>query len=161
MNSTVSLHVNSSFKLLIFLIVLAGQRRADVTVEVAAEAETETDTETEIGTGTGIATGTETETETGSEDIVPGRAPGPGLAPEIVIVTEIKTETETVAKEETSRPAGRSVHRAPGRTRTETATAGRTNTWTGRHQRSLLLETSTTAKSPASCSLDALFSWRV
>lgn len=138
-----------------------GRRRADATVEVAAEAEKETVTETETRIVSGTETEIETETGTGSEGIVLDHVPDPGLAPETAIDTERKTETETAAKEETNLLDGQSVHRAPEKTRTETLTAGRTNMWTDLHQRSLLLETSTTAKSPASCSLVVLCSWRV
>lgn len=105
---------------------------------------------------------TETETEierrTGRDGIVLVLDPSPDLAPETVNGTEI--ETEIAAKDETNLPAGLSAHLAPEKTKTETLTAGRTNMWTALHQKSLLLVTSTTAKSPVSCSLDALFSWR-
>ncbi len=133
---------------------LTGQRRADTRAEVAAEAEKETDTETE----------TEIGRRTGRDDIA--LVPGRDLARETVSGTEIEieieteTETENVAKEETSLPVGVSAHLAPKKTKTETRIAGRTNMWTVLHQRSLQLVTSTMAKSPASCSLGALFSWR-
>lgn len=122
----------------------AGQKRADATPEAAAGAEKETVTETAIVR------------ETKRDDDIP--APGPGLGPETVSGTE--TEIETTAKGETSLPAGTSAHPAPEKTKSETLTAGRTNTWTVLHQKSHLLGTSTTGKSPVSCSLDALFSWR-
>lgn len=155
MKVIVSLHVNSAFGVyfyVLFPLILTGQKRADATAEVAAEAEKKTDTET----------ATEIETEigrrTGRDDIV--LDPGPDLAPEIANVTEIETETEIAAKGEINPPAGLSAHPAPEKTKTETLTAGRTNMWTALHQKSLLLVTSTMAKSPVSCSLDALFSWK-
>lgn len=130
----------------VFFFTSAGQKRADATVEVAAEAETE------------IATATETEImiETGGDGTVPGRAQEIAIATE----TEKETGTESRGRGEKNLPGGTNAHPAPRRTKTETLTAGRTNTWTGLHLRSLLLVTSTTARSPASCSLDALFSWR-
>lgn len=122
----------------------AGLRRSDVPVGVAAEAETETDTET----------GTETEIETET-----GRRTGRGLAglvhaPETGSGAENESESE--AKRETSLPAGASALRAPGKT----LIGGRTNTWSAPHQRSPQWGTSTVGRSPASCSLDALSSWR-
>ena len=133
-----------------FILCFAGQKRADAKAEVAAEAETGTDTETETGitTETGIGTGRD------------GIAQGPGRTPETTIATEI--EMEIVEKEETNLSAGLSAHLVPRKTKTKTKTlsAGKTNTWTAHHLRSLLSVTYTTAKSPVSCSLDALFSWR-
>lgn len=151
---------------LLFPPIFAGQKRADATVEVAAEAEKETDTGTETEIEIGIEIETEIGRRTGRDDIALVLAPSPGLAPETVIATETGIETETgteteiAAKEETNLPAGLSAHLAPEKIKTETLTAGRTNMWIALHQRSLLLVTSTTAKSPVSCSLDALFSWR-
>lgn len=120
----------------------AGQKRAGATAEVAAEAEREIV----------IATGTEIEImiEIGGGGIVHGPARE----------TEIATETETRGRGEKNLPDGANAHPAPGRTKTGTLTAGRTNTWTVPHQRSRLLVTSTTGRSRASCSLDALFSWK-
>lgn len=123
-------------------IVFLGRTKADI----AAEAEAETDTGTEIEPGI--------ETETGGDAIALDRARDPGLAPETA------TEIETEAKEGRSPPAGGSARPAPERIRTGTGTAGKTNTWTGLLQRSLLWGTSTTARSPASCSSDVLSSWR-
>lgn len=102
---------------------------------VAAEAENETDTE--IGTGTG----------TGNDGTVLALAPDRGLAPGTGTATE--TETEIAVKGETALPAGLTAHLVPERTRTETTTDGRTNTSTAPRQRSLLLATSITEKSPA------------
>lgn len=124
--------------------MVTGQRRADVAVEVAAEAKR------------GIGTVTEIPIETGGDDTVPV----PGHAREIAIATEKETETESRGRGERSPPGGTSAHPAPGRTKTETLTAGRTNTWTGLRLRSRLWVTSTTARSPALCSLDALFNWK-
>lgn len=118
------------------------QKRAGATVEVAAEAERE------------IGTVTEITIETGGDDTVPARAR------EIATATEREKETESRERGEKSLPGGPSAHPVPGRTKTETLTAGRTNTWTGLRPRSLLSVTSTTARSPASCSLDALFNWK-
>lgn len=120
--------------------IFTDQKKADVKAGVAAEK----------GTDTGIGT------RTGGDGTALDHVPGQGLAPETTIVTE----TEIVGKEETSRLDGLSVHPAPEKTKKRTLTGGRTNTWTGLLQRSPLLVTSTMAKSPASCSLDALSSWR-
>lgn len=127
-----------------FPLIIVDQKRADITAEAAAEAEKETDTEIEIGR------------RTGRDVIVLDHAPD--LAPETVIVTEI--EREIAVNEKTNLPGGLSAHQAPEKTKTEILTAGRTNMWTALHQRSLLLVTYTTAKSLASCSLDALFNWK-
>lgn len=116
----------------------AGQKRADATVEVAAEAKKENATETEIMR------------ETGRGGIALVHAPE----------TAIGTETETKGRGEKNLPDGASAHPAPGKTKTETLTAGRTNTWTVLHRRSRLLVTSIMAKLPVSCSLVALFSWK-
>lgn len=137
-----------------FHVLFPGQKRAGATAEVAAEAEKETGTETATETGTEIGK------RTGRDAIALVLAPSPGLAPETAIGTEKEIETEIVAKKEINLPAGLSAHPAPKKTKRETLTAGRTNMWTGLHQRSLLLVTSTMAKSPVSCSLDALFNWR-
>lgn len=126
--------------MLFFTTIFTEQKKADVTAGVAAEKGT--DTETRIGTGRdGTA-------------LDPG--PGPGLALETATVTE----TEIVEREGTNLLDGPIAHPAPEKTKKRTLTGGRTNTWTGLLQRSHLLGTSTMAKSPASCSLDALFSWR-
>lgn len=124
--------------ILLFVFMATGQRRAGGTVEVAAEAER------------GIATVTEIQIETGGDDTDPGRAR------EIAIATE----TESRGRGERSPPGGTSAHPVHRRTKTETRTGGRTNTWTGLRLRSLLLVTSTMARSPASCSLGALFNWK-
>lgn len=121
-----------------------GQRRADATVEVAAEAERE------------IGTATEITIETAGGDTVPGRA----LEIASVTATEREKESESRGRGEKSLLGGASARPAPRRSKTETLTAGRTNTWTVLRLRSLLLGTSTTARSPASCSLDALFNWK-
>lgn len=146
------------------MFILTEQKRADVTAAVAAEAETETATE--------IETETETETERGTARDGIALAPGPGLAPETAIDTgpetgtgierEIETETEieTVARKETNPPVGASARPAPRERQTETLTAGRTSTWTVLRLRSPPLGTYTAAKSPASCSSAASFSWR-
>lgn len=117
--------------------IKAGQKRSDA----EAEAEIETDTETEIVT------------KTGRGDVVLVRAPGPDLAPE----TASGTATEIAANDGTNLHAGVSARRAPEKTKTET---GRTNMWTVLHRRSHPSGTSTTAKSPVSCSSDASFSWK-
>lgn len=114
------------------------------TGEVAAEAEKKTDTE--IGK------------RTERDGIVPDPIPDPGHAPETVIGIEI--EIETVAREETNLPAGLSAHLVREKTKRESLTAGRTNTWIALHLRNLLLVISTMERLPASCSLDALFSLR-
>lgn len=114
------------------------------TGEVAAEAEKKTDTEIE--------------TEIGKRTERDGIVPDPGHAPETVIGIEI--EIETVAREETNLPAGLSAHLVREKTKRESLTAGRTNTWIALHLRNLLLVISTMERLPASCSLDALFSLR-
>lgn len=47
------------------------------------------------------------------------------------------------------------------KTKKKAQTGGRTNMWTGPHRRSRLWGISTMAKSPVSCSLAALCSWKV
>lgn len=136
--------LNFHFLFLPFVFMSTGRRRAGATVEVVAGAERE------------IGTVIEIMTETGGDGSVPGRALEIGIATE----RETETEKESRARGEKSPPGGPSARPAPGRTRTETLTAGKTNTWTGLRLRSLLLVTSTTARSPASCSLDALFNWK-
>lgn len=118
------------------------------TGEVAAEAEKKTDTEIE----------TEIGKRTERDGIVPDPIPDPGHAPETVIGIEI--EIGTVAREETNLPAGPSAHLVREKTKRESLTAGRTNTWIALHLRNLLLVISTMERLPASCSLDALFSLR-
>lgn len=136
---------------------LTDQKRADVVAEAEKRTDTATETgiETEIGieTGTGIGTGEEMGGDGTVLDLGPGPAPG--------IVTDTEIETEIMVKEETSLTAGLSVHPALEKTRTRTLSAGKTNTWTGLLQRSLLWATFTTEKLPASCSLAASFSSRV
>jgi len=125
-------------------LILTDLKKVSVAAEVAAEAEKETgtDTETEIGR------------RTGRDGTV--RVPGPGRVPETVMGTEI----DITAKEATNIPVGLSALPAPKKSKKETLTAGRTNMWIALLQRNLLLVTSTTGRSPASCSLGALFNWK-
>lgn len=108
--------------------------------------------------GAGAATGTEnvTETETviettrGDTGPAPGHVPGPGKgikgSPGIGPGAEVRVPPKT------------------GRTGTSMGkglwTDGGISMWTARPRKSLPSETFTMAKLPASCSLDALCSWR-
>ena len=108
-----------------------------------------------------------TGTETGVD--ATAHAPGPvqGTAPATGTGRETGRETGTEITARSTRLAGLTAPLAPVETETESEmwtstlkTAGRTNMSTDHLRRSLLWGTSTTAKSPASCSLAALSSWR-
>lgn len=102
--------------------------------------------ETEIGIETEIGRGTEIETE---GDAI-------ALAPVLDLVLMRGTGESAGAAGTLAADPGVQL----AQTETKAQTAGRTNMWTALHQRSHLWLISTMAKSPVSCSLAALCSWK-
>lgn len=101
----------------------------------------------------GAEVGAEIETGIGTE--IDGDAIALAPVPDLALMRE----TEGSAGAAGTLAAGPGVlHRE---TKTKAQTAGRTNMWTGPHQRSHLWGISTMAKSPVLCSLAALCSWKV
>lgn len=103
-------------------------------VKRSGGAEAGVEIETEIGKGTEIETGKGTEIETEGDAIA--------LAP--VLDLGLMRETEGSAEAAGTLAAGPGVRF--GQTETKVQTAGRTNMWTGLHQRSRLWAISTMAK---------------
>lgn len=105
--------------------------------------------------GAEVAVGAEIETETGIGTETDGDAIALAPVPDLALMRE----TEGSAGAAGTLAAGPGV--LHGETETKAQTAGRTNMWTGPHQRSHLWGISTMAKSPVLCSLAALCSWKV